>query len=121
MLRSEPSFGETESKAHNDAVPLAQGNLKQTVVLDSSESLPPAVDLTGESLHQIQEYQALQRLFQTTDSPAALLLRPQLFLSFLPVCSRTLRPNHVTVELKSDPGSDHASCSVKQQIDSAKY
>lgn len=66
-------------------MPFLQGNLKQTIVSDSSDSLPPAVDWTQESLHQVQEFQAQQRLLQTTDLPANLLLRPQLFLSLLPV------------------------------------
>ena len=69
-----------------------QGNLKQTVVFDSSDSLPAVVDLPGENLHQYLEYLSFQRLFQASDTPIPLLNRPQLLLSFLPVTFHPTTP-----------------------------
>lgn len=61
------------------------GNLKSTVVVYSSDSLPVIADLPGADFHQIQEDQALQHLFSTQEALRTILHRPQLLLSFLPV------------------------------------
>lgn len=62
-----------------------QGNLKSTIVVYSSDSLPVPAETPGDSLHQLQEDRALQHLFQASEDVAPLRHRPQLFLSFLPV------------------------------------
>lgn len=61
------------------------GNLKSAVVVYPSDSLPVHSESPGESLHQLQEDQALQHLCQTSKDVTPVLHRPQLFLSFLPV------------------------------------
>lgn len=62
-----------------------QGNLKSTIVVYSSDSLPVPTVLPGRDLHQIQEDQALQHLFSVYEDIKPALYRPRLFLSFLPV------------------------------------
>ena len=64
---------------------LLQGNLKSTIVVYSSDSLPVPTVLPGADLHQLQEDQALQHLFKVNEDVKPVLHRPRLFLSFLPV------------------------------------
>lgn len=62
-----------------------QGNLKNTFVLDNSEALAGAVDLRGGNLQQeLDRIGFAQRLQQPVISPA-ILQRPRLGLSFIPV------------------------------------
>lgn len=90
LLHQRPLLGQdftTKSRAWPDNGPMAsaQGNLKSTIVVSSSDSLPVLSDLPGESLHQLREDQALQLLSQVSKDVAPVRHRPQLFLSFLPV------------------------------------
>ena len=64
---------------------MLQGNLKSTIVVSSSDSLPVIADLPGADFHQIQEDQALQHLYSAREALSPVLHRPQLLLSFLPV------------------------------------
>ena len=91
--------------------PRTQGNLKQTVVFDLSDSLP-AIDLRGGQLHQSQEYLASQRLFQLSDEGSPPLAnRPQQTLSFLPVSirrwTRTLRTASPVLALRTGIPDQH--------------
>ena len=66
-------------------MPVLQGNLKQTVVFDNSQSLPPPADLrAGFLLADLQRLACIQR-GQSLVSSSTVLQRPRLGLSFLPV------------------------------------
>lgn len=82
-----PSVFPSHAVARADDVAMSspQGNLKSTIVISSSDSLPVPSELPGESLHQLQEDQALQHLFQVSEDVTPVRYRTQLFLSFLPV------------------------------------
>lgn len=68
------------------------GNLKNTFVLDNSEALPGAIDLRGGNLQQdVERLGFAQRLQQPVIS-SAILQRPRLGLSFLPVLTGVPAP-----------------------------
>ena len=66
-------------------IPTSQGNLKNTFVLDSSDALPGAVDLRGGNLQQELDRTGFAQHLQHPVISPAILQRPRLGLSFLPV------------------------------------